>query len=104
MQTTDADNFFRAEADLKGAQARELKAERTKDIGEPIDLGSKIISLVVRGQNVWTAESSKVVRRIDLNLGKTLQVYKGHTGPVTCFAFYDTKDSDGSSETFLIMG
>ncbi|KAG8900321.1 hypothetical protein FRC01_010176 [Tulasnella sp. 417] len=104
MQTTDADNFFRAEADLKGAQARELKAQRTKDIGEPIDFGSKIISLVVRGQDVWTAESSKVVRRIDLNSGKTLQVYKGHTGPVTCLAFYDTKDSDGSSKTFLITG
>lgn len=104
MQTTDVDNLFQAEADIKGAQARQQKAERTKDIGEPIDLKSKIISLVVRDQDVWTAESSKVVRRIDLNSGKTLQVYKGHTGPVTCLAFYDTKDSDGSSKTYLITG
>ncbi|KAG8952623.1 hypothetical protein FRC04_003985 [Tulasnella sp. 424] len=104
MQTTDVDNLFQAEADIKEAQARHLKAERTKDIGEPIDLGSKIISLVVRGQDVWTAESSKVVRRIDLNSGKTLQVYKGHTGPVTCIAFFDVKGPDGSPKTFLITG
>ncbi|KIO29476.1 hypothetical protein M407DRAFT_6152 [Tulasnella calospora MUT 4182] len=48
--------------------------------------------------------SSKVVRRIDLNSGKTLQVYKGHTGPVTCLTFYDKVDSDGSLKTFLITG
>ncbi|KAG8908183.1 hypothetical protein FRB99_008726 [Tulasnella sp. 403] len=104
MQTSDTDNFFRTEADLLGEQARNDKFQRNKNVGDPIDLGAKVIKLVVRGDEAWTAESSKVVRRVDLKTGKVLQVYKGHSGPVTSLAFHECTSSDGQTRVHLITG
>lgn len=49
-------------------QARRQKADRTKDIGELIAVGSKVIKAIVRGNEVWTAESAHVARRVDLKV------------------------------------
>ncbi|KAF8509537.1 WD40-repeat-containing domain protein, partial [Gautieria morchelliformis] len=89
MQTTDTSNFFRTETELAKDEARKLKARRTKDLGAPLELPGKILSFKVRGSEVWTAESGHVVRRLSLESGKTLQLYKGHNGPVTCLAFHE---------------
>ena len=49
-------------------QLRSVKSEQLKNVGEPIDLSAKIIKMVVRGDEAWTAESTKAVRRIDLTV------------------------------------
>ncbi|KIJ44229.1 hypothetical protein M422DRAFT_67525 [Sphaerobolus stellatus SS14] len=89
METTDVNNLFRAEADIAKDLVRQEKAERTKDLGSPLELSGKVLSLVVRGSEAWTAEGGRVARRIDLETGKTLQIYKGHGGPVTCLALHE---------------
>ncbi|KAF8754366.1 WD domain, G-beta repeat [Rhizoctonia solani] len=100
MQTTDTSNFFRSEADVAAEEARARKAERTKHIGNPLELKGKVIRLAIRGGEVWTAESGSVVRRVNLVTGKSVQVYRGHTGPVTCLAFFNP----GNDRTVLLTG
>ncbi|KAG9103127.1 hypothetical protein FRC06_000153 [Ceratobasidium sp. 370] len=99
MQTADASNFFRSEADLISEDVRAQKAKQTRHLGNPIELKGKIIRLVVRNGDAWTAESGAVVRRTDLVTGQTVQVFKGHTGPVTCLAFFEA-----SQATILLSG
>jgi len=84
----DTSNFFRTEADLALGEARKEKASRTKEHGSPIELASKAIKIEVRGDNVWTAESGGLARKYSLETGKLLQSFRGHTGPVTCLAFF----------------
>ncbi|KDN50599.1 hypothetical protein RSAG8_01097, partial [Rhizoctonia solani AG-8 WAC10335] len=100
MQTTDTSNFFRSEADTAAEEARVKKAERTKHIGNPLELKGKVIRLVVRDGEAWTAESGSVVRRLNLVTGKSIQVYRGHTGPITCLAFF----KPGGDRTILLSG
>ncbi|CAE6385046.1 unnamed protein product [Rhizoctonia solani] len=100
MQSTDSSNFFRSEADIAAEEARAKKAERTKHIGNPVELKGKVIRLTVRGGEAWTAESGSILRRVNLVTGKSVQIYKGHTGPVTCLAFFEP-DSD---RTILLSG
>lgn len=100
MQTTDTSNFFRSEADLAAEEARARKAERTKDIGNPLELKGKVIRLIVQNGEAWTAESGAVVCRTNLATGRTIQVYRGHTGPVTCLAFFKSE----SGQIILLSG
>ncbi|KAH7341883.1 WD40-repeat-containing domain protein [Rhizoctonia solani] len=100
MQTTDTSNFFRSEADIEAEEARARKAGRTKHIGNPLELKGKVIRLAVRDGEAWTAESGSVLRRINLLTGKSIQVYRGHTGPVTCLAFFKPE----SDRTILLSG
>ncbi|KAG8961461.1 hypothetical protein FRC03_005350 [Tulasnella sp. 419] len=104
MQTSNADNFFRAESALADEEARKLKAIRTKDVGNPIDLGSKINHIVVRDNEAWTAESGRIVRRVDLETGATKQTFKGHGGPVTYLALFEIETGENTSEVLLITG
>ena len=69
----------------------------------------------IRGQDAWTAESGGVIRRTSLKVcdrrpvellliftfqtGATLQLFKGHTAPVTALELYE---HDG--KTYLISG
>ncbi|KAG9079516.1 hypothetical protein FS749_008455 [Ceratobasidium sp. UAMH 11750] len=99
MQTTDPSNFFRSEADLIAEDARAQKAEQTKHLGHPIELKGKVIRLVVRNGDAWTAESGAVIRRTDLVTSQSVQVFKGHTGPVTCLAFFEV-----NQKTILLSG
>ncbi|KAF8894403.1 WD40 repeat-like protein [Infundibulicybe gibba] len=90
MANTDRSNFLLAEAQLALDEARKLKSERIKDLGSPIQLSGKALAIYVRGGDAWIAENTAVARKVDLESGRTLQLYKGHTGPVTSLAFYQT--------------
>lgn len=90
MQTSDPSYFFRAENDVAKEEARNIKAERIKDLGAPVSVSGKILDIEVKGSDVWIAESDHIARRLSLETGKTLQIYKGHTGPVTCLALINS--------------
>ncbi|KAF6765007.1 WD40-repeat-containing domain protein [Ephemerocybe angulata] len=95
-------NYIVSEAQLLAEKARRDKSERFKTHGEPIELPGKALAFEVRGKHAWVGESTAVVRRLDLETGKTLQLYKGHMGPVTTIAFYDVEGSEG--QKLLISG
>ncbi|PFH49111.1 hypothetical protein AMATHDRAFT_76392 [Amanita thiersii Skay4041] len=102
--TTKTNNFLVAEAQLALEHARKLKSERTKDLGSPIQLSGKALALQIRDGYAWIAENTHVARKLDLESGKTLQVYKGHTGPVTCLAFCNKSKNNPDDGKVLITG
>jgi len=53
---------------LNFPQAKQEKAERTKELGSPVELPGKVLDFVIRGAEAWTAESGHVVRRTDLEV------------------------------------
>lgn len=72
-------------------------------LGCPINAGSKVLALtlakidtalatslddIASGAEIYVGESGFVARRLHLKDGKTIRVYKGHSGPVTCVATY----------------
>lgn len=82
---------------------RAAKTALHADTGAPIKLSSKPLRTAVRqtrGQeaDAWVAESGFVVRKVGLESGRTKQVYRGHTGPVTSLAFWET---DGGREVVV---
>ncbi|KAM0754845.1 WD40 repeat-like protein [Meredithblackwellia eburnea MCA 4105] len=115
MQTTDTSNLFQSDAQQAKSAYRAAKAVLHEKTGDPIQLGSKPLRLVVSqrqhqaelglGDNArrpeaaegiseadaWVAESGFVIRRVGLNSGKTKQLFRGHTGPVTSLDFFSTK-------------
>jgi hypothetical protein len=68
MQTTDSRNLFQSSASLSKQDARQRKLVRAAKVGDPIELGSKVVRMVVRGQEAYTAESGWVARRVDLRV------------------------------------
>ncbi|KAF8636617.1 hypothetical protein AX17_003427 [Amanita inopinata Kibby_2008] len=108
MANYDSSNYLVAESQLAIEHAspqfaRKSKAERTKDLGSPIQLSGKALALHVRGSYAWIAENTHSAKKIDLESGKTLHAYKGHTGPVTCLAFCDKVKGSGDGK-ILITG
>ncbi|KAF9458632.1 WD40-repeat-containing domain protein [Collybia nuda] len=105
MNTTskNTSNFLIAEAQLALDEARKEKSIRTKKLGSPIQLMGKALAIHVRGNHVWIAENTAIARKLDLESGKTLQIYKGHTGPLTSLAFCDRVPGSGDDE-ILITG
>ncbi|OSD01656.1 WD40 repeat-like protein [Trametes coccinea BRFM310] len=103
MQPADKSNLLRSEAELLLEKARKDKAERTKDLGSPIEITGKALAIEVRGNVAWIAENTTVVRKLDLETGKTLQLFKGHTAPVTCLAFVDREPGSGKGD-LLVTG
>ncbi|KAJ3481551.1 hypothetical protein NLI96_g7574 [Meripilus lineatus] len=121
MQSSEQSNFLRAEAELLLEQSRKAKAEKIKDLGEPIQLSGAALDIQVRGNFAWIAENTSVARKIDLEVesiscslpsslssrhsqtGKAVQVFRGHTAPVTALAFYD-KVHGSRDEKLLITG
>jgi len=99
----ETDNFIVTEAQLAIEQARKVKAERIKTLGDPIQLLGKALALEIQDKVAWIAENTMVVRKLDLESGKTLQLYKGHTGPVTSLAFCDRIPGSGDGE-ILVSG
>ncbi|KAI6164200.1 hypothetical protein EDD17DRAFT_379958 [Pisolithus thermaeus] len=75
--------LFRAESELAITEARKQKVERTKLFGSPIQLGGKAIDVVVEGNAIWIVENTHIAKKIDLESGKILQIYRGHMAPVT---------------------
>ncbi|KAI0721628.1 WD40 repeat-like protein [Cerioporus squamosus] len=103
MQPADKSNLLRSEAELKLEQARKDKAERIKELGSPIEITGKALALRVRENVAWIAENTTVIRKLDLETGKTLQLFKGHTAPVTSLAFVDRVPGSGKDD-LLITG
>ncbi|EGN96096.1 hypothetical protein SERLA73DRAFT_59372 [Serpula lacrymans var. lacrymans S7.3] len=101
MSTQDATNLMRAEAELVLNEARKVKAEQTKDLGSPIKLVGKALDMRVRGNDVWIAENAHVAKRISLETGKVLQLYQGHTAPVTCLEFCDKTPRSGDQKVLI---
>lgn len=66
MQTTSTDNLFQTDAQLELSDRHRRKAEVVKDVGQPIQLSSKALDLIIRGNDAWTAESGWQARRVDL--------------------------------------
>ncbi|TFK54822.1 WD40 repeat-like protein [Heliocybe sulcata] len=89
MQTSAGSSFLRAESELARDEARKLKAEKTKTLGDPISLPGKPLDVVVRGSDAWLAEGSATARLINLETGKTRRIFKGHGGPVTSLVLHD---------------
>ncbi|KIM87594.1 hypothetical protein PILCRDRAFT_284328 [Piloderma croceum F 1598] len=104
MKTSDHSNhILRAEAELVITDARRQKSERTKFLGSPIQLPGIALAIQIRGGDAWIAENTTVTRKIDIETGKTLQIYRGHTGPVTCLSFCDKVLGSGDNK-ILITG
>ncbi|KAI0361945.1 WD40 repeat-like protein [Trametes cingulata] len=103
MQPADKSNLLRSEAELLLEKARKDKAERTKDIGSPIEITGKALAIEIRENVAWIAENTTVIRKLDLETGKTLQLFKGHTAPVTSLAFVDREYGSGKAD-LLVTG
>ncbi|KAI0646914.1 WD40 repeat-like protein [Trametes meyenii] len=103
MQPADKSNLLRSEAELYLEKARKDKAARTKDVGSPIEITGKALAIEVRENVAWIAENTTVVRKLDLETGKTLQLFKGHIAPVTSLAFTDRQLGSGRAD-LLITG
>ena len=71
MQTTDPTNLWQSESALATAEARKAKAAKNKDIGSPIQLSGKPLAIIVKGNELWEADSTSVIKKIDLlvNMG-----------------------------------
>lgn len=100
---TDSSNFLVAEAQLVLEHARRAKAERTKGLGSPIQLAGIALALHVHDGYAWIAENAHVAKKIDLETGKTVKVYRGHAGPVTCLVLCDKVIGSGNRR-ILITG
>ncbi|GAA5950860.1 hypothetical protein JCM8115_004993 [Rhodotorula mucilaginosa] len=110
--TSDTDKLFLSDAQHEQSAIRAARANALADRGAPIQLPSKPISVRVRPPRrgspsepeAWIAESGFVVRRVALQSGKTQQVYRGHTGPVTSLDFYAVPLGGGKTREVLISG
>ncbi|KAH8108141.1 WD40 repeat-like protein [Cristinia sonorae] len=97
----DKDNFFRAEAELILDQQRKEKADRIKDLGSPIELAGIALAIQIRDQYAWIAENTSIIRKVDLETGKTVQRLRGHTAPATMLTFIENAEGEGK---ILITG
>ncbi|KAJ7043238.1 WD40-repeat-containing domain protein [Mycena alexandri] len=103
MANPETPEFLVAEAQLVLGEARRQKSERTKNLGEPIQLPGKALAIQIHKGYAWVAENTTVARKMELQTGNTLQIYRGHTGPVTSVAFWD-KDPLSGDGSILITG
>ncbi|KAF8558477.1 WD40 repeat-like protein [Imleria badia] len=94
--------LLRSEAELVINEARREKSERIKTLGQPIQLIGKALDIHVEGNAAWIAENTHVAKKIDLESGNILQIYRGHTAPVTCLAFFKTDSA--AARRVLITG
>ncbi|KAL9714983.1 hypothetical protein Ac2012v2_001643 [Leucoagaricus gongylophorus] len=101
MATSDTSFFLVSEAHLILDEARKTKAERTKTIGQPIILQGKALDLSIRNGVAWIAESTAVAKKLDLETGNILQIFKGHTAPVTTLAFCDKNPGTGDQKVLI---
>ncbi|KAH9946236.1 WD40 repeat-like protein [Epithele typhae] len=103
MQPADTSTLLRSEAELELNLTRKAKSDRTKHLGWPIDTPGKALDLQLHGSVAWIAENTTVVRKLDLETGKTLQLFRGHTAPVTALTFVDRSPGSGDHR-FLLSG
>ncbi|KAF5373133.1 hypothetical protein D9758_001692 [Tetrapyrgos nigripes] len=103
MAHANTSNFLVSESHLALSDVRNQKAEKLKNVGEPLQLPGKAVAVEVLGNHVWVADNTTVARKIELESGKTLQVYSGHRGPVSAIAFW-TKTFGETTRTILVTG
>ncbi|THV07875.1 WD40 repeat-like protein [Dendrothele bispora CBS 962.96] len=103
MAQTNTSNLLVSESYLVLSDARNQKAEKLKNVGEPLQLPGKVIAIEVSENNAWIADNTTVARKTDLESGKTLQIYAGHRGPVSALALWSTA-SGNETRQILITG
>ncbi|KAF9099389.1 hypothetical protein BGX29_007161 [Mortierella sp. GBA35] len=69
-----------------GTEEASPAGEESKTMGGAIVVEDKALI----GATLFTAESGHVARKINLETGKTMKLFHGHTGPVTRVAVYQT--------------
>ncbi|WVW81894.1 hypothetical protein I302_103893 [Kwoniella bestiolae CBS 10118] len=104
MQSSDPGHLFQTTSQLAQSANRQRKFKASEKVGEPINVSSKVLDLVVRGQEGWTGESGFLARRLDLRTGKTIRLYKSHQGPVTSIALHEIRNEDGTKWLALFTG
>ncbi|CCM02929.1 uncharacterized protein FIBRA_05044 [Fibroporia radiculosa] len=103
MDPADTSNLMRSEAELLLQESRKKKAEKIKTLGSPIELAGVALGLEIRGNHAWIAENTAVARKVDLETGRTLQLFRGHSAPLTCLAFFDKVQGSGAGD-MLVTG
>ncbi|KAJ3390958.1 hypothetical protein HDU92_000210 [Lobulomyces angularis] len=106
---TDEGDFFQSDRDLELSKLKADKKKNFQESGNPIKLNSKILKFELvldlitysSPTKAYTAESGFVSKKIDLITGKTLRIFRGHTGPVTSVAIIYNSDGD---DEFIITG
>ncbi|KAJ3333886.1 hypothetical protein HDU76_001802 [Blyttiomyces sp. JEL0837] len=124
---TDSSDFFESDRDLAIRQARAQKMTKTdlQKAGNPIKVTSKVLaflllsnpfgneSSVEEGKDkekngdeagsvyAFVGESGHVARKMNLTTGKSIRLYKGHTGPVTSLT---VQYSSNGKDEFLYTG
>ncbi|EEB92778.1 hypothetical protein MPER_08666 [Moniliophthora perniciosa FA553] len=103
MANADTSNFLVSETELILSESRKQKAEQLKSLGHPLQLQGKALAIEVVGSSVWVADNTTVVRKIDLESGNILQIYRGHRGPVSALALFRTTPTDGSEVKHILV-
>ncbi|EEH46827.2 uncharacterized protein PADG_02925 [Paracoccidioides brasiliensis Pb18] len=78
------DDFFRTTAAVEDSHRKAKKSENLN--GNPIKLNSKLLAIAAdpsSSHSVYVAESAGLLRRVELESGKTSALYKGPTAPLT---------------------
>ncbi|KAJ3098108.1 hypothetical protein HDU96_000148 [Phlyctochytrium bullatum] len=124
--STDARDFFQSDQDIRNHERLEKKRKLYADAGSPITVASKVLAFLIpvaaddlmlmldgakQGESekaplvAYVGESGHVARRLDLATGKTLGLYRGHTGPVTCITVSNEPvGPDGEQVEMLYTG
>ncbi|KAK1224469.1 hypothetical protein PQX77_012643 [Marasmius sp. AFHP31] len=102
MSNVDTSKFLVSENELIIGASRRQKAEELKSTGDPHQLSGKALAIEVIGNSVWVGDNTTFVRKIDLETKDTLQIYRGHRGPISALALFKTAPS-GSSEQRQIL-
>ncbi|KAL0580220.1 hypothetical protein V5O48_001813 [Marasmius crinis-equi] len=103
MSQADTSKFLVSESELIIGEARKRKAEQLKSAGDPLQLSGKALAIEVVGNSVWVGDNMTFARKIDLETGNTLQIYRGHRGPVSALALFKTVPSDGSEARHILV-
>lgn len=95
--SSNRENFFQTDKDLELVKSKAEKAAKYGKFGDPIPVGSKVLSMLLTmnafrsqktlGEAIVCLSNFTAVRTsLDPNSTAATQVFKGHTGPVTCAA------------------
>ncbi|ESK88317.1 wd repeat protein [Moniliophthora roreri MCA 2997] len=103
MANADTSNFLVSENELILSESRKHKAEQLKSLGDPLQLQGKALAIEVVGSSVWVADNTTVVRKIDLESGNILQIYRGHRGPVSALALFRTTPTGASEAKHILV-
>jgi WD40 repeat protein len=108
-----AGDFFQTDASLAAEAATKEKQILFAKTGKPLtrtssiliiaSVPSKILALAASSDgSVYTSESGFTTRKLSLDTltyGKTLSLFNGHTGPVTCLSLI--YDESGAEESII---